>query len=227
MPRAWHTAAGAHEGRRADATLADLITALDFLGIFAFALSGVALAVRERLDIVGAVSLATVTGLAGGIARDVLLGDMPPLAFRGQGHLFVPLVAVLLIAAPQLRDALRRPMLVFDAAGLGLFAVVGTTMASEAGFDVGAAVAIGVISASGGGVVRDVLVGRIPEIFTPASGLYVIPAAAGALLVAVALEIGIESPLVPAAAAFGVFFVRLLSIQHGWSTPRLGGPGRD
>jgi len=117
-------------------------------------------------------------------------------------------------------------MLVFDAAGLGLFAVVGTTMASAAGLDVAAAVAIGVVSASGGGVVRDVLVGRIPEIFTPASGLYVIPAAAGALLVAAALEVGIESPLVPAAAAFGVFFVRPLSIQHGWSTPRLGDPDR-
>ncbi|MDH3686092.1 MAG: TRIC cation channel family protein [Myxococcales bacterium] len=54
-----------------------MIALLDFVGIFAFALSGVALAVRERLDIVGAVALATVTGLAGGIARDVLLGDMP------------------------------------------------------------------------------------------------------------------------------------------------------
>ena len=201
-----------------------MITALDFAGIFAFALSGVALAIRERLDIVGAISLATVTGLAGGIARDLLLGATPPVAFLGQGHLLVPLAAVVLIAAPRLRGALRRPMLVFDAAGLGLFAVVGATMASDAGLGIGAAVAIGVISASGGGVVRDVLVGRIPEIFTPASGLYVIPAAGGALLAAVAPELGFRHPMIPVGAAAAVFTVRLLSMRHGWNTPPLGEP---
>ena len=201
-----------------------MLAALDMIGIFVFALSGASLAVRKRLDVVGAVSLALATGLAGGILRDLFLGDTPPVAFRDQWYLLVPIAAATLtIVVPQLPRLLQRPVIIFDAAGLALFAVVGASKAVDAGVGIIAATVIGAIAATGGGVLRDVLVSEVPTIFTPASGLYVIPAAAGSLAVAGAAEAGIEFAAVGLPVALTVFIVRLLSVRHGWSTPRLNG----
>ncbi len=87
-----------------------MLTALDLIGIFVFALSGASLAVRKQLDVVGAVSLALATGLAGGILRDLFLGDTPPAAFRDQWYLLVPIAATALtIAIPRIPRLLRRP----------------------------------------------------------------------------------------------------------------------
>jgi len=95
-----------------------VLVVLDLIGIFVFALSGATLAVRKQLDVVGAASLALATGLAGGIVRDVLLGETPPLAFRDQRYLLVPLAAVVAtIIAPRVLATLQRPVIIFDAAG--------------------------------------------------------------------------------------------------------------
>ncbi len=197
--------------------------ALDLIGIFVFALSGASLAVRKQLDVVGAVSLAIATGLAGGLLRDVFLGDVPPLAFRDQRYLLVPLAAALLTAAvPQLPTLLHRPVIIFDAAGLALFAVVGASKAVDAGLGLFAATFIGALSATGGGILRDVLVREVPTIFTPASGLYVIPATVGSFAIAAAAEADVDFDAVSLPIALLIFITRLASVQYGWSTPRLG-----
>ena len=97
---------------------------LDLAGIFAFAVSGALMAIRRDHDVVGIVVLAVVTSLGGGILRDLVLGDTPPPAFTRWEYLVVPLVAAALslVAAPEL-ERLGRGLLVFDAAGLGLFTV--------------------------------------------------------------------------------------------------------
>ena len=201
-----------------------MLVALDLIGIFVFALSGASLAVRKRLDVVGAISLAIATGLAGGILRDVFLGATPPLAFRDQSYLLVPLAAALLTSAfPRLPSMLHRPVIVFDAAGLALFAVVGASKAVDAGVGILAATFIGGLSATGGGILRDVLVREVPTIFTPESGLYVIPAAGGALAIALAARADLGFDAVALPIALVIFIVRLASVQYGWSTPRLGG----
>lgn len=200
-----------------------MLVVLDLLGIFVFALSGASLAVRKRLDVVGAVSLAIATGLAGGILRDVFLGDTPPLAFRDQWYLLVPLGAALLTAVvPRLPALLHRPVIIFDAVGLALFAVVGASKAVDAEVGILAATFIGALSATGGGILRDVLVREVPAIFTPESGLYVIPAAVGSLTIALADEAEIGFDVVGLPVAVLIFIVRLASVQYGWSTPRLG-----
>lgn len=199
-----------------------MIAVLDYAGVFAFALSGAALALRQRFDIVGTVALALVTGLFGGILRDLLLDAAPPVAFTQQTYLLVPVVAAGVAAVgPGLIDTLRRPVLVLDAAGLGLFAVVGATRAVDAGLGIGAATVIGALSATGGGIVRDVLAQRVPEIFTPDSRLYVIPASLGAAATAGSarlLDDGVGAGAAGVTIAVVVFVVRMLSLRYGWST---------
>lgn len=200
-----------------------MLAVLDLIGIFVFALSGASLAVRKRLDVVGAVSLAIATGLAGGMLRDVFLGSTPPVALSNQWYLSVPLAAAALtIVVPRFPELVRRPVIIFDAAGLALFAVVGASKAVDAGLGILAATFIGALSATGGGILRDVLVREVPAIFTPASGLYVIPAALGSLAIAGAAEAEVEFEAVGLPVALLIFIVRLASVQYGWSTPRLG-----
>ncbi len=201
-------------------------TVLDVIGTLAFAVSGASLARKQRLDVIGALALALTTGLAGGIIRDLLVGDVPPIAIREEERLLIPFAAaVLVIVAPRLVWSVRRPIIIFDAIGLGLFAVVGSAKAIDSGLGVIAATLIGTISAVGGGIIRDVFVDRIPETFTPASGLYVIPAAIGAAIVG-SLETSFElSSAASAGVAIGaaalVVAVRLGSIHFGWRTARL------
>jgi len=109
-------------------------TALDLIGILTFAISGALLAIQRDFDIVGIAILAVITALGGGILRDLALGDTPPLAFARWEYLAVPLAAAALtfVAHPAL--ARRTPaLLVFDAAGLGVFVVAGTVKALEFG----------------------------------------------------------------------------------------------
>ena len=155
---------------------AALEQALDLSGIFVFAPSGGSLAVRKGFDAVGIVVLGAVTGLGGGVLRDILLGDLPPAALRDQRYLIVPLIAtVVVLVAHSVVARMRRPVLVFDAAGLGLFSVAGAAKALEAGIGVVASTLLGTTTAVGGGVLRDVLARDVPTIFRRDTALYTIP----------------------------------------------------
>ena len=160
--------------------------ALDLAGVFAFALSGAQLAVQRRFDVVGITALAVAAALGGGMTRDVLLGDVPPVALEDQTYLVVPLLATLLVlVGHRWLERLDRPVLVFDAGGLALFSVVGSAKALDHGLGAVSAVLLGVLTAVGGGVIRDLLAQRVPCVFTPDSALYAIPAGLGAVAVTV------------------------------------------
>ena len=134
---------------------------------------------------VGVVALCLVTALGGGILRDLFLGDTPPVALRETSYLVVPLVAAALVSLfhRPVERHLRRPAVLFDAAGLGLFAVIGTVKALSFGVNVVGSVMLGVITAVGGGVLRDVLAQDVPALFRADSTLFSIPAALGATAV--------------------------------------------
>src|SRR3546814_9207684 len=135
-----------------------LALVLDLAGVLVFALSGASLAVRKGFDLVGILVLATATGLGGGILRDTLLGDVPPVALDDQRYLAVPLAATaLVLVGHRAGERAARPVLVFGAAGLGLFAVVGSAKALDPGLGVLSSVLPGVTTAVGGGVLRAVL----------------------------------------------------------------------
>lgn len=204
---------------------ADVARTLDLVGVFVFAVSGALLAVRKRYDVVGLVALGLVTALGGGIIRDVLLGDLPPLAVRDAAYLVVPLVAaaVTFVAHGVAERHLRVPVLVFDAAGLGLFCVTGTLKSLAFGVPWIGAVLLGVISATGGGVIRDSLAGDDPVIFRADSVLYSIPAAVGAVAIVVVARTDLPMSIASVVVAAVVVALRLGALRFGWTAPRPGG----
>ncbi len=201
---------------------ATLERSVDLVGVFFFAVSGGLLAVRKGFELVGVVALSLVTALGGGIMRDVVLGATPPTAFDDVLYLVVPLVAsaIVFVAHAPIEHRFGTPVQLFDAAGLGLFAVTGAVKASAFEASAVGAVLIGVISAVGGGILRDVLANDPPDLFHPDSRLYAIPAALGATAIVIAWRNDFYSGGFAIGVAFVVFLVRLAAIRFGWRAPK-------
>lgn len=202
---------------------ATTLVVLDLIGIFVFAVTGALVAVRKNLDLFAALVLGGVTGLGGGFVRDVLIGATPPAALADWRYLLVPVGAGLLTFAfhPTI-GRLERLVTLFDAFGLALFCVTGALKAVDYGLGPLPAALLGMVTGIGGGIMRDVLAGRVPVIFEGV--LYATPALAGAA-VAVLLD-RTDLPLaVVAASGFTVCLGwRLLATVRGWSAPMPKGP---
>jgi uncharacterized membrane protein YeiH len=196
-----------------------LLLAFDLTGTFVFAVNGALTGLQAaRLDIVGMVTLGMVTAVGGGIVRDVLIGAVPPAAFRYWPYLAVAVGGALL--AFFFSRALRKfalPIDLLDAAGLSLFCVTGATKSLQYGLGVAPAVILGAVTGVGGGTIRDVLVRRVPTVLT--SGLYAIPALVGAVIAVIAVRTGVYG--VPAAigAALACFLIRAAGIQYHLNAP--------
>lgn len=205
------------------------ILVIDIAGIYVFALSGCLVALRHNMDVVGVLTLGLVTGFGGGVVRDLLIADLPPQVVRTNGLLLIPLAAAITaLVAPGLTGRLRQSVLVLDAIGLGLFAAVGAAKAIDAGLGIVPTVLIGTVAAVGGGLIRDLLANEIPQILAEGSRLYAIPAALGALVVAVGAELGMRPTPVQGLAVFLTVALRLLALRFGWHAPaRHLGPARS
>jgi len=192
-------------------------TAFVLAGVFAFAVSGALQAVQKRMDVVGLASLAVVTALGGGLLRDLLIGAVPPAALTDGWLLVVALAgaAVVFLAHGRVRLP-RRPMLVFDALGLGLFCVEGTIKGLAFGLDPYAATIVGTLTGVGGGVVRDMLSSEVPSVFRQGSRLYVIPALAGAAATAALAPHAWWSIWASVIVAGAVSAVRIASLRFHW-----------
>jgi uncharacterized membrane protein YeiH len=195
----------------------DLVLGLSLAGTFVFGLTGGLAGVRARLDFFGVITLAAVVGLAGGITRDLLIGE-DPAAFRDWIYLGVAGLAgvVSFFLRPGL-ERREREILVLDAAGLGLFCVTGATTALNDDVMAVPAIVVGVITAVGGGLLRDLLVGRVPVILQ--GDLYAVPAAVGATIATVAYEAGAEGPYFAILAALVCFAMRLAGIRYHLRVP--------
>ena len=135
-----------------------LLLVLDLVGTFVFAISGATAGVTRRLDLFGIVVLSFVTGNVGGITRDILIGSVPPAAISDWRYLAVSLLAgVITFCWYSAVDRLRSPVLVFDAAGLALFAVSGAQKALAFGLNPVMAALLGMLTGVGGGMMRDLL----------------------------------------------------------------------
>ncbi|TCJ28360.1 trimeric intracellular cation channel family protein [Nocardioides jejuensis] len=192
---------------------------LDLSAIIVLAISGGLTAVRAQLDVVGVLVLATVTGLGGGVLRDVFIGASPPAAFLDGRYLLAAVVAG--SATFLLHPALERAegyINVFDAFGLGLFTAAGAVKAVDHGLAVLPAILVGVVAGVGGGIMRDTLIDRVPLILRK-DELYAIPASAGATIAVVGLTVvDAVGPSVVAAASVTIVW-RLLAIWRGWTAP--------
>lgn len=197
------------------------LLALDLAGIFVFAIGGATLGVRRGLDLFGVLVLACVAATAGGIMRDVLIGATPPAAFQEWSYFAVACTAGLLVFwRAQIFERLDHPVQLFDAAGLALFAVAGASKALAYGLGPVPSVLMGVLTAVGGGILRDVLIAQVPHVLY--KELYAVAALSGAIVVVAADALGL--PVLPAALAAGMlcFVLRFMGIRYGWRLPVSG-----
>ena len=191
---------------------------LDLGGTFVFAISGAVAAVNGRLDIFGILVLSFVAGNFGGIGRDVLIGAVPPGALTDVRYLLVSVLAgVITFFRYAGVDRLRNPVLLFDAAGLSLFAVSGAQKAIDFGLDPVMAALLGMLTGIGGGMTRDILLAEIPQVLR--SDLYAVAALAGASVVVLGDVFDISYGLSALAGALLCFGLRFMAIQYGWHLP--------
>lgn len=191
---------------------------LDLTGVFVFALTGALVAVRNRLDIFGTLVLASATGLGGGLIRDVLIADVPPPGLTDWRYLLAATLAgFATFFWHRVVARWENIILTLDAAGLALFCVNGAVKASEAGLSVVPAALLGMITAVGGGMIRDILANRVPIVLEAGTGWYAVPALAGATLAAIGHHLGWPTPLVLAPGMVVCFGWRILAMRLGWA----------
>ncbi|MER5768334.1 trimeric intracellular cation channel family protein [Streptomyces sp. NPDC001985] len=195
--------------------------ALDLAGIFVFAISGALLAVRKNFDVFGIAVLAEVTALGGGLFRDLIIGAVPPAAFTDLGYFLMPLVATALVffLHPHV-ERIQTGVNVFDAAGLGLFCVTGTVKAYEYGLGLTFSAVLGLATAVGGGVLRDVLANEVPSLLRWDRDLYAVPAIVGAVITALCIRFDALNALTSGLAVMTALTLRLLAIRYHWRAPR-------
>lgn len=204
-----------------------ILYGLDLTGVAVFAASGALAASRKQMDIVGFILIATVTGIGGGTIRDLLLGAAPVFWVAAPFYLFLCAgVAVLLFGAAPLLESRFRALLWADAAGLAVFCVIGAETALEAGAPPAVAILMGVMTATFGGLVRDVLCAEVPLILR--REIYATAAAAGAAVYVGLHALGVARPLTALAAFLAAFTIRAVGIALGLSLPSYRSrPGRD
>lgn len=189
----------------------NLQLALDLVGVFVFALTGGLVAVKKGLDLFGVLVLAAAAALGGGIMRDVLIGDTPPVGISDWRLVGAAVVAglVTFLFHPGV-ERISRFVRVLDAAGLATFAIGGSLKALGAGTDPLAAILVGGITAVGGGVIRDVLAGQVPEVLR--REMYALPALFGSTLLVAAHHYDLISTLTIWACVAVVFLIRMLAV---------------
>lgn len=190
----------------------------DLAGVAVFAASGASAAVVKRLDLFGVGFVGFVAALGGGIMRDLVIGEVPPLAFADWRYATTAALTSLAVfwLHPQLAR-LRRIVLVLDAAGLGLFSVAGTLKALDAGVPPMGSCVIGMLTGIGGGLGRDLLTGEIPVVLR--REIYALAALAGAVTVVALDAVGLLTPATLAAAVLLVITLRVLALRRQWSVP--------
>ena len=203
----------------------DLIGIFDYVGIAAFAATGVLKGIKHRLDIFGVFVLAIFTALGGGIIRDLLLGLTPPRALLNPYYWWVVAAAAVLTLALNGRVFLKSDSLILniaDAVGLAAFTVIGCEIAHSAGAGGIAVIFCGITTAAGGGVIRDLLVLEIPLILRVS--VYATASLLGAACFYVFCFFVPEMPsALSAAIVFSVvFMIRIVAILKRWNLPRAG-----
>lgn len=197
----------------------NIIYILDLIGTAAFAASGAWVGVRKHMDLFGVLVLGTVTAVGGGTLRDLLLGDIPPFSLKDEAYIYIAIVVSVVVFANRKRfEFFEKPLLCFDAIGLGTFVVIGTTKAID--FQLGAlgAVLMGVMTGTAGGVMRDLLANQVPLILR--REIYASACVAGGTLLVILGENGVAPAAAALLSAATVILVRLLAIHYDWSLPR-------
>lgn len=201
--------------------------AAELAGTVVFAVSGVIAVVGHKLDWFGAIVVGIVTAIGGGTLRDLILGVSPVTWVQEERYLFAALggAVIAILLARRLRERTPRfgneALGTADALGLALFAMVGASTALDLGFDVPTAIASGVLTGTGGGVIRDVLAGRQPLIM--GGEIYATAAIAGVLAFVLLYEgMGVDEAIAGVVGGVVVFGLRMAGMLRDWRLPELG-----
>jgi uncharacterized membrane protein YeiH len=196
----------------------ELLRWMDFLAIAVLAVSGALVASRKQMDIVGFILIAAVTGFGGGTVRDLLLGRTPVFWLQSPAQIGLCAgLSVFVFFFAQRIESRFRSLLWADAIGLALYAIVGTETALSFGVGPAAAVLLGTVTATFGGILRDIICNEVPLILR--KEIYATAAAAGAALFVLLTESGLAREYAFLISAGFVFAIRAIAILRGWSLP--------
>ena len=197
-----------------------LIQLLDLFGTAAFAATGALKAVEHKSDIVGVIILAAITGMAGGVLRDATFGRIPPAAISNP--LYVAITIAMAVAIFFLYRSFKRHegmFLKFDAIGLGVFTVIGASAAYNlAGLNFLAMAFAGMITAVGGGILRDVFSNEVPIVFV--KELYATASFIGVVIFFALLYAGVDVNVAAIPSIVAVTALRMTAMKYNWNLPR-------
>jgi uncharacterized membrane protein YeiH len=196
------------------------IEVMDLFGTMAFAVTGAFKAIEHKTDLVGVIILSTITGVAGGVIRDLIFGIHPPVAITNPSYVIVTVSSGVVIFF--LYPSLRRHwglFLKFDAIGLGVFSIIGATVAYNLfGLNFLIMAFAGLITAVGGGILRDVFVNEIPLVFI--KEFYASASFLGIVIFFVLLVLGINFNITTIASILVVIIIRFVAMRLNWNLPR-------
>lgn len=198
---------------------------IEFIGTFAFALSGIRLASAKRFDIFGAWIVGMATAIGGGTLRDFMLGVNP---FWMTNHLYFICCGVAVLWVMAFGKYLIRQdntWFIFDTIGLALFNVIGIEKTLNMGFPYWTAITMGSITGAAGGVIRDVFINEVPLIFR--KEIYALACVAGGIVYVLCHVMGLSAEINALLSSFTVIIIRVLAVKYHWHLPVLKGEEQD
>ncbi len=203
-----------------------LLLIFELIGTVAFAISGAMTGLRKKMDIFGVVILGLITAVGGGIIRDLVLGNTPPVTFKNPVYSLVAIAVSIIFFLPFVRKLFTKKqkffdnlLLIMDSLGLAVFTVVGIQTASSMHFhNIYILIFVGVVTGVGGGVIRDTLAGDMPYIFV--KHFYATASLIGAVITSVLWSVIGEgySMLIGVAV---IFVLRLFAAHYHWKLPKI------
>lgn len=198
-----------------------IILILDLFGTMAFAVTGAFKAIEHKADVVGIIILATITGVAGGTIRDIVLGHFPPRSISDPNYVIITTVTgvVIFFLYPKIQKHWNL-FLKFDAIGLGVFTAIGATLAYQLfGMNFLAMVMAGMVTAVGGGILRDMFVNEIPMVFV--KELYASASFLGVVIFYILLLANLQIEIVTVGSILVTTILRLVAMKYNWNLPKV------
>ncbi len=191
---------------------------LDSIGTLVFAISGALTAIYKKLDLFGVYCIAFVTAVGGGTIRDVMIGRTPVGWMQDMNYIYIITFGFLLsIIFNRYLDKLRISMFLFDSIGLGVFTLIGLEKGIEYGLNPLISVILGTLTATFGGVIRDILCNEIPVLFR--KEIYATLCIAGGILFFILRELNFEQNFISLAVTLFIIGFRLIAFKYNWSLP--------
>jgi len=199
----------------------EIILILDYIGTFAFAVSGAMLAVEKEMDIIGLLILASFTGIGGGILRDIIIGKIPPTVFSESEYFYIIFIATILVFFfYKFFKELEDIVVIGDAIGLGTFTIIGIEKALAYNMNILSSIIMGVITPTFGGMIRDVLANRIPFILK--SEIYLSLCILGGLIFFIMRDIlSFDKNIIYFVIILIVSGIRIVAYFKKWNLPRV------